>query len=166
MMKNLLEKVNETVLELWTGILLWGIVCQLIPVWFLKEKADYSLGLWLGILLAGASAFHMWWALDRGLDRGGAAQGYIRKTAFIRYAVIVVVFAVVMLTRAANPLAVFLGIMGLKAAAYLQPFVHRRLHPDKEGEGEAFVLQDPPEWNGHPDGTYGAENMEKKEVKL
>lgn len=66
MMKNLLEKVNETVLELWTGILLWGIVCQLIPVWFLKEKADYSLGLWLGILLAGASAFHMWWALDRG----------------------------------------------------------------------------------------------------
>ena len=46
MMKNLLEKVNETVLELWTGILLWGIVCQLIPVWFLKEKADYSLGLW------------------------------------------------------------------------------------------------------------------------
>lgn len=101
-----------------------------------------------------------------GLDRGGAAQGYIRKTAFIRYAVIVVVFAVVMLTRAANPLAVFLGIMGLKAAAYLQPFVHRRLHPDKEGEGEAFVLQDPPEWNGHPDGTDGAENMEKKEVKL
>lgn len=74
MMKNLLEKVNETVLELWTGILLWGIVCQLIPVWFLKEKADYSLGLWLGILLAGASAFHMWWALDRGLSRGGAAR--------------------------------------------------------------------------------------------
>ena len=79
-----------------------------------------------------------------GLDRGGAAQGYIRKTAFIRYAVIVVVFAVVMLTRAANPLAVFLGIMGLKAAAYLQPFVHRRSHPDKEREGEAFVLGDPP----------------------
>lgn len=151
MMKNLLEKVNETVLELWTGILLWGIVCQLIPVWFLKEKADYSLGLWLGILLAGASAFHMWWALDRGLDRGGAAQGYIRKTAFIRYAVIVVVFAVVMLTRAANPLAVFLGIMGLKAAAYLQPFVHRRLHPDKEGgRGRRLCFRIPLNGTGTP----------------
>nr|WP_308627305.1 ATP synthase subunit I [uncultured Eisenbergiella sp.] len=159
MMKNLLEKVNETVLELWTGILLWGIVCQLVPVWFVKDKAGYSLGLWLGILLAGASAFHMWWSLDRGLDRGGAAQGYIRKHAFIRYAVIVAVFAAVMLTGTFNPLAAFLGIMGLKAGAYLQPFVHKRLHPEEERE-------DSPEWNRQAGQTAGAENEEKKEVNL
>ena len=67
--------------------------------------------------------------------REGAAQGFIRKHAFIRYAVIVAVFAVVMLTGAANPLAAFLGIMGLKAAAYMQPFIHKRRHPDTDGAG-------------------------------
>lgn len=82
MMKNLLEKVNETVLELWTGILLWGIVCQLIPVWFLKEKADYSLGLWLGILLAGASAFHMWWAPRSGTGQGRRSPGLYQENGF------------------------------------------------------------------------------------
>ena len=107
-MRNLLEKVNETVLELWTGILIWGAACQLIPIWFIKDKGGYSLGLWIGVILASAAAFHMLWSLDRGLDREGAAQGFIRKHAFIRYAVIVAVFAVVMLTGAANPLAAFL----------------------------------------------------------
>ena len=92
-MRNLLEKVNETVLELWTGILIWGAACQLIPIWFIKDKGGYSLGLWIGVILASAAAFHMWWSLDRGLDREGAAQGFIRKHAFIRYAVIVAVFA-------------------------------------------------------------------------
>lgn len=101
-----------------------------------------------------------------GTGQGRRSPGLYQENGFYQICRDSSGFAVVMLTRAANPLAVFLGIMGLKAAAYLQPFVHRRLHPDKEGEGEAFVLQDPPEWNGHPDGTDGAENMEKKEVKL
>ena len=60
-MRNLLEKVNETVLELWTGILIWGAACQLIPIWFIKDKGGYSLGLWIGVILASAAAFHMWW---------------------------------------------------------------------------------------------------------
>lgn len=58
-MRNLLEKVNETVLELWTGILIWGAACQLIPIWFIKDKGGYSLGLWIGVILASAAAFHM-----------------------------------------------------------------------------------------------------------
>ena len=36
----------------------------------------------------------------------------------------------------------------------------------KENPGFSGLIQDPPEWNGHPDGTDGAENMEKKEVNL
>lgn len=135
-MKKVVEKINETVFELWTGILIWGAVCQIIPVWFVSDKIGYSLGLWTGILLAGASAYHMWWALDRGLDDEGSAQGYIRKQGLIRYAVILAVFAVLMLTDAANPLSAFLGIMGLKAGAYLQPFLHKRLHTGSFARGD------------------------------
>ena len=98
-MKELLKKINETVLELWLGILIWGVLCQLIPVWFVQNRWGYSLGLWIGIVLGGASAYHMWWALDRGLDDEGSAQNYIRKLSLLRYAVILIVFGVLMITR-------------------------------------------------------------------
>lgn len=129
-------------------------------------RGGYSLGLWIGVILASAAAFHMWWSLDRGLDREGAAQGFIRKHAFIRYAVIVAVFAVVMLTGAANPLAAFLGIMGLKAAAYMQPFIHKRRHPDTEGQADASLLSSPPDLSMCGGAHTGSENEEKKEVNL
>jgi hypothetical protein len=38
-----------------------------------------------------------------------------------------IVFLFFCLTDIAYPLAVFLGIMGLKAGAYLQPFTHKYL---------------------------------------
>ena len=133
-MKNLLKKINETVKEMWAGMFLWGLVCQVLPVWFIEDRMGYSLGLWIGVALAGAAAYHMWWALDKGLDDEGTAQGYIRKQGLIRYGVIVVVFGVLMLTDVADPIAAFLGIMGLKSGAYLQPFLHNRFH---HGEIEA-----------------------------
>ena len=126
-MRELLKKINETVRELWLGILIWGILCQSIRVWFIKDRLGYSLGLWIGVILAGAAAYHMWWALDRGLDDEGSAQSYIRKLSLLRYAVILIVFGVLMITEIVNPLSAFLGIMGLKAGAYLQPFLHKRL---------------------------------------
>ena len=43
----------------------------------------------------------------------------------IRYAVVVIVFLIVLMTKVLNPLITFLGIMSLKVAAYLQPFTHK-----------------------------------------
>lgn len=40
----------------------------------------------------------------------------------LRYAVVLVVFAVLMLTHFADPLAAFAGLMGMKASAYLAAF--------------------------------------------
>lgn len=127
-MRELLKKINETVREMWLGMLIWGVLCQIIPVWFVEDRMGYSLGLWIGVILAGASAYHMWWALDRGLDDEGSAQAYIRKLSLLRYAAILVAFGILMLTDIANPLAAFLGIMGMKAGAFLQPFLHKKLN--------------------------------------
>ena len=41
---------NETLLEMWIGTILFGVLCQISVVWFLKDKSDYSIGLWLGIV--------------------------------------------------------------------------------------------------------------------
>ena len=131
-MREFLTKVNETVREMWIGMLVWGILCQVIPVWFIEDRLGYSLGLWIGLLLAGASAYHMWWALDRGLDDEGSAQAYIRKLSLLRYAVILVVFGILMVTETANPLSAFLGVMGLKVSAFIQPFLHKKLNKEEK----------------------------------
>ena len=97
-------------------------------IWFVKNKVSYSLGLWIGILLAGFLAWHMWKTIDEALDMGEAgAQKIMRKQSMIRYIVIIVVLAVLMCTEAANPLAAFLGVMTLKVAAYLQPVTHKAI---------------------------------------
>lgn len=118
--------IDRTLLELLIGILVWGIACQVIGIWVAGDKAGYSIGLWIGVSLAALSGTHMWWALDRFLDYAGeAAVKLITKHNIIRYAVIVVVMALVMVSGFANPLSAFLGLMGLKVAAYLQPFTHK-----------------------------------------
>jgi len=118
--------INRTLLELLAGILFWGVVCQAVGVWMVKDKPGYSIGLWIGVLLALLAGTHMWWALDRFLGYAGdAAVKMITKNNITRYVAIVVVMALVMVSGCANPLSAFLGLMGLKVAAYLQPFTHK-----------------------------------------
>ena len=122
------RKINETLLELLLGILLWGVLWQAGGVWFVADKAGCSLGLWLGIITAGLCAAHMYRSLDRALDLSEKdAQRYVMSRNMMRYGLIMAVLLVLMITEAGNPLCCFLGVMGLKAAAYLQPFLHKVL---------------------------------------
>lgn len=73
--------------------------------------------------LAMAGIWHMWKVLDTALELGDGAQKYATSKNLLRYAVVLVVFAVLMLTHFADPLAAFAGLMGMKASAYLQPFI-------------------------------------------
>ena len=94
----------------------------------MADKTGYSLGLWMGTLLAVAAGVHMWWSLDRALDFAqDMAVKLMMKHNIIRYVAIVAVMAGIMVSGFANPLAAFLGLMGLKVAAYLQPFTHKVL---------------------------------------
>ncbi len=123
--KAKLTGINRTLFELETGILLFGLVCQSF-VFFMKDKTGYSLGLWIGLFTAMGSAFHMWWSLDRALDypERQAVKSMSTQNVF-RYVLIVAVFTLVCTSRAANPLSAFLGIMGLKASAYMHSITHR-----------------------------------------
>lgn len=118
-------RINETLLEMIIGILVFALVCQVSVVWLVTDKSGYSIGLWLGTLMAVAAAYHMWYMLDKALDHEAGAMRTIQKGSIVRYAVIVIILGIVMATKLCNPLAVFLGIMGLKISAYLQPFIHR-----------------------------------------
>lgn len=124
-MRAVITKINRTLFELEIGILIFGVICQIFVV-LVDDKVGYSIGLWIGSLTAAISAFHMWYTIDRGLDLDEkGAIGYLGRQNVIRYVVIVLVLVIVAVSRVGNPLSAFLGIMGLKAAAYMQPFTKR-----------------------------------------
>ena len=124
-MKEKLRKVNRALLELDFGIIVIGILCQLIGMWFVTDKLLYSIALWLGIVLALVTVAHMYRTLDRALDMGADATKAVTKANAIRYGCIVIVFGIVLATGVLNPLITFMGLMSLKVAAYIQPFTHK-----------------------------------------
>lgn len=120
----------RTLKELWLGIFCWGFLAEIVGFFFVKNHFfAYTTGILLGIVSASAMAYHMFWALDRGLGESQeVAEKYIRKQSVIRYVAVVIVMALVMFfSEWVNPLSWFLALMGLKVAAYLQPLTHRIL---------------------------------------
>lgn len=132
-MKEKITRINRTLFELETGIVIFGAVCLLF-VFLVRDKAGYGFGLLLGILTAMLGAFHMWWSLDRALDLPErAAVKSMSVHNILRYVVIAAVLALTAISGAANPLAAFLGIMGLKASAYMH-FITQKISTTVYGE--------------------------------
>ena len=127
-MKEKIVGVNRTLLELIFGIFFYGIICQVIGGLLVEDKLSYSSGLWIGIITAVAAAIHMLYSIERVLDFDeGTSQKKMQAQSIIRYAGIVIIMGIVMINGVTSPLAAFLGLMGLKVAAYLQPFTHKLL---------------------------------------
>lgn len=119
------RKIDPTLLELCIGIVAYGVIFEIVLLFFSRKPA-YSIGLWIGVILALAGAFHMWWSLNRGLDLPEKAAVKSMSTQnIIRYVMIAVVLAVLMCTSFANPIFAFCGYMGMKVSAYLNPLIHR-----------------------------------------
>jgi len=130
------EKIiqNRTLSDLFLGIFIFCLICQIGLVigckFFWGRTAYYSIGLWFGCLIAIFMAWHMNRSISSALDfDGDTATKLMRKGTYIRYFAIVIILAGFMIIDIVSPLTVFLGIMGLKAGAYSQPFVHKLLNP-------------------------------------
>lgn len=124
-MKERITRMNRSLFELGTGILIFGIAGQLVLLFF-SGRGFYSAAWWIGIATAVVCAIDMWWALDRGLGLG--QQGATKKIMIhymIRYMGIAIVLAIVALTDILNPLITFAGVMGLKTGAYLNFFAKK-----------------------------------------
>lgn len=119
-------KRNETLIEMCIGTLFFGMICQCTIVFFVKDKAGYSIGLWLGILMAIITTFHLSISLNKALDydEGGAKRHMVIQN-LVRYFVLILFLGLLMITDFANPLAAFLGLMGIKAGAYMHPLCHK-----------------------------------------
>ena len=125
MKETMKKKIDATLLDLCLGIVLYGIVCQIV-ILILSAKPEYSIGLWIGIVLGVMGSIHMWWAIDRSLDMVSQdAAKSVTTQSIVRYLLLVVAMFILASSGFANPLTAFLGYMGMKAGAYMQPFVHK-----------------------------------------
>ena len=121
-----LSELSDVLPELLLGIFAYGAVCEIIGVLLVSDKLFYSAGLIIGILMASAMAVHMAWSLSVALSLAkDDAVKMMQKHNLLRYGVVTVLLGLLMVSGLGNPLAAFLGIMGLKVAAYLQPFTHK-----------------------------------------
>jgi hypothetical protein len=128
MIKSRLSKINTALPGLLLGIIIFGVLCQTVGLFFVENKANYSIGLWIGVLTAIFMAFHMAISINKTveMDEKGARASATRKN-LIRYLAVILVLLILMVTQIGNPLSAFLGVMGLKISAYLQPLL-RKFH--------------------------------------
>lgn len=125
MEKNWKKKIDATLFDLCLGIFLFGAVCQAVFLFFFRNP-EYSLGLWIGVLLGIAGSVHMWWALNRGLDMASKdATKTVGSQSIIRYFILVIAMVLLAVSGIADPLCAFLGYMGMKVSAYMQPFIRK-----------------------------------------
>lgn len=117
-----LRNINSALPGLLFGIVLFGVVSELVGVFLVADKLNYSIGLWIGVLTALGMALHMAFGINSALDRGEkGAQAAVTRQNMIRYLAVILVLGILMITNIGNPIAAFVGIMGLKISAYLQP---------------------------------------------
>lgn len=127
LLNKLEERFTDTVTEMWIGELLFGIVCELVFVWFAKDRLTFSIGLWAGVILCMACTLHMQRTIYRSLDIADEkdAGKYIGSRYLIRYFALIILVVLLYFSGLGNAFAAFLGYMGMKPAAYIQPFIHK-----------------------------------------
>ena len=115
--------MNEGLPGLIFGILLYGVIIQLAGVWLVEDKWGYSIGLWFGIAIAVGMAIHMAVTIYDAVifDGEEKAQSRVAAKSTLRFLVVAILFGIFCYFQLGNLFTAFIGVMGLKISAYLQP---------------------------------------------
>ncbi len=123
----MLKRLNEALPALILGILIYGVLLQLVGVWLVDDRLHYSVGLWIGIACALFMAVHMAISIEDAVSIG-TEDGAKKKAvagAMLRYVVVLAVLLVTFYFELGMVLPALLGVLGLKISAYLQPLFRR-----------------------------------------
>jgi hypothetical protein len=117
----MLKRLNDALPGLVLGILLYGVAVQFIGMWFVQDKWYYTIGLWYGIAVAVAMAVHLAVVIYDSVtlyDEDRAKKMSVIKS-ITRYAVVVILFFLIAYFRFGSVVMAFVGVLGIKVAAYL-----------------------------------------------
>ena len=123
----MLRRINPSLPGLVAGILIYGILVQLIGVWFVEDKMGYSIGLWYGIAIGIGMAINLATVIYDAVtfDGEGNANKRVAAKAMLRYIVVAILFGILGYFEFGNLFTAFLGVMGLKFSAYAQPLLNK-----------------------------------------
>lgn len=125
----MLKRLNEALPGLLLGIIIYGVLFQVIGMWLVEDRLHYSTGLWIGIGCAVFMAIHMAMSIEDAVSIG-TEDGAKRKTiasAMFRYFIVLLVFVLMVYFNLGMLLPAFFGVLGLKISAYMQPLYYRLL---------------------------------------
>ena len=137
-MELLSRSTKQLLVEMSIGIILYNLLLGVLA-WVILSGTSYQVSSVLWGLLAGAVGailmlIHMAVIMERALDSQN--ESYANKTTVVQGMIrkVVLVAALLLCWRVfrVNPLAMVIGIMGMKAGAYLQPLIHKTLSKEDE----------------------------------
>ena len=121
----MLRRINESLPGVVAGILIYGVIVQLTGVWFVQDKWAYSIGLWYGIAIAIGMGINIAVVIYDAVTFGGEgnANGRVVVKSALRYVVVVILFCILGYFEIGSIITAFIGAMGLKISAYMQPLL-------------------------------------------
>ena len=125
-MISYLKKMNPALPSLMATILIYGVLVELIGIWFVEDKIRYTSGLLIGIGLALFLSISIATSIFDVLDvRSKKDQVKVSLKAVLRYVIVAIVSIAMCYLNLGNIWTWFIGVMGLKVAALLQPLIHK-----------------------------------------
>ena len=123
----MLKRINPALPGLIAGIVIYGLIFQLAGVWFVEDKISYSIGLWYGIAIAIGMAVNLAMVIYDAVtfDGEGNANKRVAAKSMLRYIVVAILLGILGYFEFGNLFAAFIGVMGLKISAYLQPLLNK-----------------------------------------
>ena len=124
-MINWMKRLNQALPGLVLGILIYGLLVEVIGVWFVNDKVRYTSGLAIGISCAVGLAIHIAMIIEESVRIGEGHEKYLSFKSVMRYLVLCAVLILMMVFKLGNMFTALIGVLGLKVSAYAQPLLYR-----------------------------------------
>ncbi len=120
-----MKRLNQALPGLVLGILAYGLLVELIGIWFVTDKIRYTTGLLIGIGCACGMAVHIAMIIEESVRIGEGHEKYLSFKSVMRYLVLCAVMILMAFFKLGNMFTALIGVLGLKASAYAQPLLDK-----------------------------------------
>ena len=122
------KETKNLMLEVSAGIVFFTAAAMVVAFFMYPDRTGFA-GLLLGMIIAMAMFLSMALVLERSMKTEDPKTVQKRSviSAVIRYLLLIVILVTVIIrfSNWFNPVAVVIGVLGLKAGAFLQPAIHK-----------------------------------------
>ncbi len=128
------RKQGNILQELILGMVSLAMIEQVVLLILGNDLLYRSAGIWIGTLIAAVMTIHMKRSIEDALELDGAtAEKLMKRRSLLRMGLVAVILGVLFAYGIANIYTTFIGMLGLKISAYLQPYLYKLLKNLRKG---------------------------------